>query len=887
MARADVDISVGINDKAVVAALDKISTKLDRFGKQAQYSSRQAQKGITGMTDALFLFERRISNVTRAFQLLGAGAALSVFKNFVDSAQSANNAIKSISETQDQFNALQKETLRIANATGESYRATATGIVRVYRSIEDLGYNADTAIKVVETLNKTLLVSGATGSEATSTLIQFTQALQSGVLQGDELRSLRENAPLAMKAIAKAAGVTTGELKKLGTQGKLTTELLAKAFTNKEFIKDLDEMRNRMDLTFSQSVQIATNNFAVFFAKLEESTGVLKTLGNGLVLLSNSFNAIAANKFVLIAPVFLFSLVKINTAIVALGGYALTMSSAFTVAGIAISRARIALVAFMAANAPMIAISAVVLAIAAAFDSSARAAAAAQEKISKISEEFAQENMKFNDFLTEEQLNQLTKAQATLKINQERITELNKAIETNTQLLSRGREEADIGRLAAIRRAQEEKAAIEATTAALQDTVQKWKEYAKAVESSQNIRGAITDIQARAEQEKNLLDIAKEKKKTGSQELAEYDVWLRNKREEISLETNSLGFNKARLALLENQLTAGEQGRKDLQERLKLEEKVQKVSKPKSQDAAQNLLRSYTAELDKAKLSASGYQQVIDAMDSGISEDSLNAKRESIALEEQIIDLRKQYAKLPGGTADLENQLRANLTLNSSYRDSVKVYQQLNEARAEMVAVSFEEYAASQELAALKTGASAQQIEDLRAELAIREKFNALGENEIQRQIAIDKARRDSVKVLDNYYKSLEDVRRAGEAIGTTIGQALADIAAQAATAEDALKRVVAQLLEAIAQAAILSLFNQSGSGGFWGDVISGIGGGRSASQSNVRIINMTGGGITTRRSGNGDTTVLIGAAARDITRGGTALSLAIERTYGVRRQGV
>jgi tape measure domain-containing protein len=893
MAKADVDISVGINDKAITAALDKLTKKIDQFGKSAERSTRQAAKGVQSMTDSLYMFERRIATVTRAFQLLGAGAALAVFKNFIDQAQSANNALKSISETQDQFNNLQKESIRIANLTGEAFRATATGVVRVYRSIEELGGTSAEAIKIVETLNKTLLVSGATGSEATSTLIQFTQALQSGVLQGDELRSLRENAPLAMKAIAKAAGVTTAELKKMGSEGKLTTELLMKAFTDKQFIKELDEMRSRMDRTFSQSLQVASNNLAVFFTKVEESTGVLSKLGDAVVALSTSFNVIANNKFLIGAAATAVALAKFGPAVKALGSASLIASSSVTILGISIARATVAVKAFILTNAPLIAITAVILAIGAAFDELSRQAEEAKAKVQSIREEIASQNMKFNDFLTEDQLNQLTDAQTQLKLNSIAVANLNKQIELYNKLQMDARGGEAIAYASSAAAATKQRDAILSTNAALKETINLWREYAEGAKSALGIRTAIDDIKKRVEEEKTLLEIAREKRKTGSQELAEYDVYIRKKRDDIALLGEAEGFNKYRIQLLREETAVAEEGRKALVERLKLEAADQ-AKKPRRDTSGENLARSYAADLEKARISAQGLRDEISAMQGGATEDSLKRLREEAELRTEIIDIQKRYAKLPGGADELIKEAKARSVLNSEYDDSVKVFQKLLQLRQDVVDITFETYAAEEELAALQSGATAAQLEDLRASLEIREKYSLLGDEEIERLIKLDKERRKALKSLEDSYKYLEDSRRAGEALGTTIGQALADIATGAGSAEDAVRRLLAQILEAIAQAAILRLFNQQGAGGFWGDVLGSIGGGRSFGASpsamsggNVRIINLQGGGITQRRSANGDTTVIIGAVARDVLKGGTPLALAIERTYGVRRLGV
>jgi len=65
-------------------------------------------------------------------------------------------------------------------------------------------------------MHKAFKVSGADAMEATSAMYQLTQAMAAGKLQGDEFRSVMENAPMVAQAIAKHMNVSVGELKKLG-----------------------------------------------------------------------------------------------------------------------------------------------------------------------------------------------------------------------------------------------------------------------------------------------------------------------------------------------------------------------------------------------------------------------------------------------------------------------------------------------------------------------------------------------------------------------------------------------------------------------------------------------------------------------------------------------
>lgn len=66
--------------------------------------------------------------------------------------------------------------------------------------------NFDEIVGFAETMNKAFIVSGASVSEVQAGMYQLTQAMASGRLQGDEFKSISENAPMLANAIVKFTG---------------------------------------------------------------------------------------------------------------------------------------------------------------------------------------------------------------------------------------------------------------------------------------------------------------------------------------------------------------------------------------------------------------------------------------------------------------------------------------------------------------------------------------------------------------------------------------------------------------------------------------------------------------------------------------------------------
>lgn len=115
------------------------------------------------------------------------------------------------------------------------------------------GNNMDNAIAFQETMAKAYTVGGASAAEQASSMYQMIQALGSGILQGDELRSVREGAPLAYQAIEEfAQGVynTEESLKELASQGKITSDIVVAAIANAS--ESINESFNASAMTWAQ-----------------------------------------------------------------------------------------------------------------------------------------------------------------------------------------------------------------------------------------------------------------------------------------------------------------------------------------------------------------------------------------------------------------------------------------------------------------------------------------------------------------------------------------------------------------------------------------------------------------------------------------------------------
>lgn len=169
-----------------------------------------------------------------------------------------------------------------SDITRTSIEDTATVFTRVRVATEELGLSTDQTLKFTQALQQSFRISGATAEEAAASTIQLTQALSNGRLQGQELRSVTLQNAIAGKLLAESLNTTRGGLKKLGEEGKITTDVVLKAFL--ENAEKLDEQAKGIGATFGEGVTKALNKFKVALNEINDDLDISGKFNKGIDL---------------------------------------------------------------------------------------------------------------------------------------------------------------------------------------------------------------------------------------------------------------------------------------------------------------------------------------------------------------------------------------------------------------------------------------------------------------------------------------------------------------------------------------------------------------------------------------------------------------------------
>jgi tape measure domain-containing protein len=199
-----------------------------------------------------------------------------------DSFATLQNKLRVVTNSQEELTSVTQSLFEISQDTRSSFEATAELYSRLSISSRELGLTQQQVLGFTESLNQAVILSGATAQEAEAAIRQLTQGIASGALRGDELRSVLENLPTVADTIAKSLGVTRGELRELGQQGKITAQDIIIAF---------QEARGELREGFGKTVPTIGQAFTVLRnALLKVSEANLAPLTDAIIDLADTIS---------------------------------------------------------------------------------------------------------------------------------------------------------------------------------------------------------------------------------------------------------------------------------------------------------------------------------------------------------------------------------------------------------------------------------------------------------------------------------------------------------------------------------------------------------------------------------------------------------------------
>ena len=247
---------------------DRMTQNQDEFTQ----SVRRSESRMNKLGSAAIAVNQGLELIQRI------GNGINGFMKQADEAMMINARIGMMNDGLMEHHELQKKILQMANDTRSGYEETVDMMSKL--TMSGAFDNTKGVMDFTDQINKAIRISGGTEEMNKSAMLQLSQALGSGVLQGDELRSLSENAPYLMKVLADGLGVARGELKGMGADGELTTDVIIKAFENQKDV--INSTFENLPRTWGDVTTRLGNSWTNFIQHLanDEGTGILNPLIN-------------------------------------------------------------------------------------------------------------------------------------------------------------------------------------------------------------------------------------------------------------------------------------------------------------------------------------------------------------------------------------------------------------------------------------------------------------------------------------------------------------------------------------------------------------------------------------------------------------------------------
>lgn len=231
------------------------------------------------------------SSLTKVAAAVIAVVSAREIVRYADAWTNVGNKIRQATNTLEEYSAVQAAVFNIAQSGRVDVEGVAFSFQRIDNAVKEFGFSQAAVLDVVNGLTLAFKANGASAQEVSSILIQLSQGLGSGALQGEELRAVLEASLPVSRAIAKEFGVNVGQLKELGAAGELTTERVFRAIQKE--LPAFEAAFAKAIPSIADSATVASNSITQFVGTFNEATGVGEAASVAIRDLASAFDQLS------------------------------------------------------------------------------------------------------------------------------------------------------------------------------------------------------------------------------------------------------------------------------------------------------------------------------------------------------------------------------------------------------------------------------------------------------------------------------------------------------------------------------------------------------------------------------------------------------------------
>jgi tape measure domain-containing protein len=244
-------------------------------------------------------FTNKLANLATIYITIDTGKRLI---NIADEYRLLQNNVKLVTRDQNEYEKSLQSITKTSEKAGLKINQSASIYSRFAIELSKMGKNNAETNKFFETTVKLGSIGSSSVSSMNAALTQLGQSL-GGVVQADEFRSIREQAPLIANALleyygkikngAKGAAISQGELQKMFKDGAVKSIDLYNAIIAKAQLAE--DVFNRLPVSVERSFNALQNTFAKTFTQLDNSIGISQGLSIAIQGLAKSIDFLGQN----------------------------------------------------------------------------------------------------------------------------------------------------------------------------------------------------------------------------------------------------------------------------------------------------------------------------------------------------------------------------------------------------------------------------------------------------------------------------------------------------------------------------------------------------------------------------------------------------------------
>lgn len=256
---------------ASAAEIDRVDKALDR--------SAQSAKGAAG----------QFGELKGALAALAGGLTAAALLEMADAATTLGNRLRLATGSATVAAEVYERLYGIAQQSRTSFTELGGTYATLARAGAQLGVSQTRLLTVTEAIGNAMAIGGGSAAGMQAALVQLGQGMAAGVLRGEELNSILEQAPRLAQALADGLGVPIGALRRLGEEGQLTAERVMAALESAA--PQLAREVGQATMTVSQGFQVLQNSLLKFVGEADRATGASTALAKAMQQLAGAIDA--------------------------------------------------------------------------------------------------------------------------------------------------------------------------------------------------------------------------------------------------------------------------------------------------------------------------------------------------------------------------------------------------------------------------------------------------------------------------------------------------------------------------------------------------------------------------------------------------------------------